>query len=183
MDSDLHELIERCRTQEPRAWSQLVDRFAGLVYAIARAHRLPEDACDDVAQVVFANLARSLQSIRDPQALASWLSTTARRECWRLIKARQRQRSSLEDSPEVAVAPADQELERIDAAHRVRLGLERLGERCRELLSALFGRGTVDYQVLGARLGIPVGSIGPTRQRCLAKLAEILDQSAGSRTL
>ncbi|MCU0689031.1 MAG: sigma-70 family RNA polymerase sigma factor [Phycisphaerales bacterium] len=184
MESDLPQLITQCLARDQRAWATLVDRYAPLVYAIARAHRFDEAACDDVAQTVFANLARALESIREGQALAAWLSTTTRRECWRLAKARSRQRQLIDakrDTATEAQAAADErEVQRIEAAHRVRLGLQHLGERCRELIHALFGGAAVDYQVLSARLGIPVGSIGPTRQRCLAKLAQILSQLDGS---
>jgi RNA polymerase sigma factor (sigma-70 family) len=185
MLSDLPELIERCRAGDQRAWATLIDRYAGLVYAIARAHRLPEDACDDVAQVVFANLARSLDGLREAQALAAWVSTTTRRECWRLGRARARQRqvaqvlaqqgAGLEAEPPATV--------HLEDAHRVRLALEELGGRCQALLQALFGAGTADYQRLAEQLGMPVGSIGPTRQRCLAKLASILDQHGPHGTM
>jgi RNA polymerase sigma factor (sigma-70 family) len=187
MERDLPQLITQCLARDQRAWAMLVDRYAPLVYAIARAHRLDEAACDDIAQTVFANLMRAMGSVRDAQALAAWLSTTTRRECWRLAKARSRQRQLIDatrDTAAEASADADQrDVQRVEAAHRVRLGLEQLGERCRELIHALFAGPAVDYQVLSSRLGIPVGSIGPTRQRCLAKLAQILTQLDGAGRL
>lgn len=173
-------LIQRCLDGDDAAWRSLMDHHAGLVFAIARRHGLRPDQCEDVAQSVFSALARALPNIRNPEALVGWLGTSARREAWRVVKAERRHaRDRRDDEPDTP--PGDEELHRLEAAHRVRAALQRLDERCRDLLSALFIQpGRVDYQQLSERLSIPVGSIGPTRARCLGKLATLLEPAAGT---
>lgn len=170
------DLLERCLAGDQAAWSALVDRYAGLVYAIARAHRLDEPACDDVAQAVFAALVRRLPELREPRALPGWISTSAQRECWRVRARTRREPVGTPADDGSPVQPAPDRLEAIEQAQRVREALDELGGRCRDLLVALYMTGTAepDYPALSRQLGMPVGSIGPTRARCLAKLARIL---------
>jgi RNA polymerase sigma factor (sigma-70 family) len=178
MDDD-GALLRRCQAGDHRAWRDLVSRHGGLVYAIARTHRLPEDACDDVAQTVFASLLKHLNDVREPAALVGWLATTARRECWRVVRKSRAQerlaRGVASASGEAQEQQPEVSLERVEQAHRVRIALDELGGRCKELLTALFASpDKPDYTLIASRLGMPIGSIGPTRLRCLAKLAEIL---------
>jgi RNA polymerase sigma factor (sigma-70 family) len=171
---DLSQLLDRCRRNEAGAWAALIDRYAGLVYAIARSHRLDEATCDDVVQVVFATLHRKLESIREPDALPGWIKTSTLRECWRVARTRPSVETVVERPATLDAAT----LERLEAAQRVREGLDELGGRCRDLLHRLFLSGAEsEYQQVAADLGIPVGSIGPTRRRCLEKLGKILDQT------
>ncbi len=179
MYEDVAELIERCRGGDQAAWGRLIDSFAGYVFAIARRHRLHEDQCEDVAQTVFSTLARRVHQIEQATALQGWLATTTKRECWRVLKSTRRAgqvaQSSVEE-PSVESA-ADETLVRLEAAQSVRLALEQIGHKCRVLIEELFLRAsTPDYAAIAARLSIPIGSIGPTRNRCLAKLAELLRQ-------
>lgn len=172
-DPGLAELVARCTAGDERAWWELVHRFGPLVFASARRVGLSEDLCEDAAQATFAALARHLQSIREPAALPGWLCTTARREAIRLLKeAAGRRGTVLEHDPE---APGDRStLEDLEAHQRLRTALGQLGPACRNLLRALYFEGSKpDYQGVAERLGIPVGSIGPSRSRCLAKLAVI----------
>lgn len=180
-DHDL-QLIERCVGGDARAWTELVGRFAGLVFAVARRHGLREDQCEDVAQSVFSSLARRIDRLRDPGALPKWLITSATRESWRVDRvARRAARSMVEDT---TIAPSDESLQRLELAHRVRVALDDLGGRCRDLLLALFVETSEpNYQQISERLGIAVGSIGPTRARCIAKLVELLGESAPHGTL
>lgn len=179
MNMDVEQLIERCRTGDQAAWGRLVDSFAGYVFAIARRHALREDQCEDVAQTVFSTLSRRIDQIEQAAALQGWLATTTKRECWRVIKSARRAghatgSSVTEPSVESAV---DELLVRVEAAQLVRLALEQIGHKCRLLIEELFLRAsTPDYSAIAARLSIPIGSIGPTRNRCLAKLAERLRQ-------
>jgi RNA polymerase sigma factor (sigma-70 family) len=187
LDSTVALLLDACKQGDQRAWSKLIGLYGGLVYGVARKHGLAEHACDDIAQVVFASLLRSLASIREPAALPGWLTMTTRRACWRLVQ-RQRTQQQREgaatgnehEADNVLLAAGDTPeastlLATIERAHAVRLALDELGGRCRELLRALFlETAKPDYTAIGHRLDMPVGSIGPTRNRCLAKLAELL---------
>jgi RNA polymerase sigma factor (sigma-70 family) len=171
MTEPTHDLISRCLAGDEQAWYRLVGRHGGLVFATARRAGVPEHGCDDVAQQVFANLARHLSRIRDEAALPAWLITTTKRDAWRWLKANRRGESSLAVEAEAKETPSEADLER--HAH-VRRALSDLDELCRELLQMLyFGKGT-DYEQVSRQLGMPIGSIGPRRQRCLSKLASIL---------
>jgi RNA polymerase sigma factor (sigma-70 family) len=173
-------LILLCRAGDERAWRRLVDSYAGLVYAIARASRLPDDVCDDVAQATFAALSSNIHRLSDDRVLASWLRTTASRFCWRASK-RVRSARALPAAHEPASTPDDPTLDRLEMHLRVRIALDELGGRCKELLTALYlAPDGAAYEQIGERLGMPHGSIGPTRRRCLAKLAELLGAAAGN---
>jgi RNA polymerase sigma factor (sigma-70 family) len=171
------DLLERCRAREQGAWEALVDRYADLVYGIARRSGLDGPAGEDVVQDVFLRLLRSLERVRSADHLMGWIVTTARRAAWR---AAQRQRTlrgrdrdgsrperDLQPLPDTAVAAEERR-------HLVRRALDQLDARCRQLLDALFLRDVVTYRALSAELGVPVGSIGPTRARCCEKLVRVL---------
>ena len=146
---------------------------------------LSQQDAEEVFQATWRTLYEHVQSIRNPGRIAFWIRTTARRESWR-----QGQKHSLEvvaDSdldpmaaiPSTDADPAD-ELGRREAQAEVLAGLDQLDPRCRLLLTRLFlDRTAPPYEQLGAELGIPVGSIGPTRLRCLEKLAQILGARGG----
>ena len=181
---EIRDLLSRCQHGDQRAWSRVIQLHAGLVYSIARHHGLSEDRCDDVAQLVFTSLLKHVARIKDPVALPAWLAQTTRRACWRMVERIRRdetaQRAMEHTGLPGAAAWEDtdagaQMLTRLEQAHAIRVALDELGGRCRELLRALFvDSGTPDYEAIGRRLGMPVGSIGPTRVRCLAKLAALL---------
>lgn len=165
-------LLERCRNGDQAAWARLVDQYAGLVFSIARKQGLPRELCDDVAQIVFATLARQVGNIRDEASLPGWLGTVARRESWRAKRGLARRRG--EELPlSETLAAEDAELRRAEQILQVRTLLRRLDGNCRALLEALF---LVDpeptYEEVAQQVGIPIGSIGPTRRRCLAKLLD-----------
>jgi RNA polymerase sigma factor (sigma-70 family) len=158
---------------DQRAWAQVVHRYKRLIYSIPRKYRLPPETCDDVFQSVFAALIRELPRVRDPQALPKWIITTTHRECWRVSKSR-RPAEAAEEQPIPEVLPLDH-LERWERVQALEQALTDLGGRCESLLRLLFLRTTIlPYEEAANLLGIPVGSIGPTRARCLAKLAELL---------
>jgi RNA polymerase sigma factor (sigma-70 family) len=168
--SEADPVIERCLAGDQRAWGDLIDRWAGLVYGLARAHSLTRAQCDDVAQTVFTALWRSLSSINDPRALPAWIATTTRRECWRLAK-----RETATVQPQDSQSDTSSQLEAVERAAAVHRGMAQLDERCRTLLQRLFySPAAPDYEVISRELQLPVGSIGPTRRRCLAKLSDLL---------
>jgi len=169
------------------AWSQLVTRYARLVHAVPVRHGLTPPEVDDVGQEVFLALAQHLHTIDNPERLPGWLVTTARRTTWRIIQ-RRRQEESLDrhadttaeddrhDAFLVATTPTPDDLlitwSRQEALMQ---GLARLQARCRELLTRLFlDHAEPSYDEISAQLGLPKGSIGPTRNRCLQQLRAIL---------
>lgn len=171
------ELVARCIQEDPTAWAELVRRFGPLIYSIAARCGLPPDGRDDVHQSTFLALHRSLHSLRDSQALAKWIITTASREAWNLSRQHRRSEHAADELP--ATPPDDHTIEALERAHAVNTALQQLGGRCEELLRLLFsGTAEPDYQSIAAGLNMPLGSIGPTRKRCLAKLADILSPRA-----
>ncbi len=174
-------LIAQCRAGDARAWETLVDRYTALVYSIPRRYRLPTSDCDDVHQAVFAALVTGLGSLQRTTALPKWLMTSAHRECWRVSRARSR--SVNLDSDFVSVSePHEDTITDVEEVDLVRKGLIELGGRCQQLLLLIFGGvAESDYQTISKQLGIPMGSIGPTRIRCMAKLSEILKRMGLSR--
>ena len=177
-------LLERCRAGDPVAWDMLVRRYRRLVWSVILKHRLREETREDVFQQAFSALVENIDSVREEGALPAWLATTTRRLCWQASERGRRdatREGALEHADGTRVEPADARVASADLADLaerqvVRDGLERLGGKCRELLEALFGYpGEPNYALLAERLGMRVGSIGPTRARCLEKLAGILE--------
>jgi RNA polymerase sigma factor (sigma-70 family) len=182
-DSDL-QLVSACRRGDQLAWEKLIRRYQRLIYAIPLRAGLDEDHAAEIFQDVFTTLFQKLDDIEEPERLQAWLVTTARRKTWRTIsKERSRPRSNVDaDLPagEAATIPdeaplPDEQLLILEEQHRIRTAMSLLDERCRNLLHLLFYRTEPpSYAELAASLGIPEGSIGPTRARCLAKLLRIL---------
>jgi len=173
------ELVARSLEGDNRAWRELVDRYKRLVYSIPRRYRLPDDQCDDVFQSVFASLLRHLSKVRDAESLPKWMITTTHRECWRQARENRSARAPNElPWPADAVDPAsppDQQAQAWERQHLVDQALRNLGGRCEQLLRAIFlDPAKPSYTAISKRLGMPVGSIGPVRARCLAKLLELL---------
>jgi len=173
------ELIAACRRGEPLAWDALIERYQRLVYAIPLRVGLTADDAADVFQTVFASLLRHLGSLERPQGLAKWLISTAQRESWRV--RRRRNRESTED-PGLAWWPdgrAEPEAEVGHAIDRelVMAALEQVGAPCGELIHLLYlDPAEPAYEEIGRQLKVPIGSIGPTRARCLQKLRRILSK-------
>jgi RNA polymerase sigma factor (sigma-70 family) len=168
----LQELIRAASEGDEDAWSALVERFEGLVWATTRAHRLSAADAGDVTQTTWLRLVENLDRIRDPERLGAWLATTARRECLRHIRLRgrelQTEDESLFEAP--SVEPVDARMivrERDEALRRAFAGI---GKRCQALLRLLSAPSPPSYEEIAAALGMPVGAIGPTRARCLDKL-------------
>lgn len=168
------ELVEACRAGDARAWSDLVDRYGRLVFSIPSRFGLSTPACEDVFQEVFVTALRKLPSLRDERSLPKWLMTVAQHLTCRWLSHNQRPAAGL--AREVPQTPPESELARWERQHVVREALDELGGNCRELLEALFlDRSPLGYEEISRRLNMPVGSIGPTRNRCLRKLLKILE--------
>ncbi len=184
------ELIGACRRGDARAWERLVQRFERLIYTVPRRAGLTADDAADVFQTVFMRLHQHLDALQQPERVQAWLVTTARRETLHLLH--ERRRSSVErvaggdgaadgetdagaELPDPAPLP-ETLLEELQQRHRARRALEALGEPCRGLLGLLYGADDAPpYAEIAARLGMPVGSIGPTRARCLGKLRAAME--------
>lgn len=168
-------LLERCRTRDEDAWRALVTRYRTLVYSTALEVGLGPDEAADVFQDVWLDLYRSLPRIRDGAALPRWLVVATRRLSYKRAMAARRLRSDLSMDLVDPGKLALDAIEELETRHHVERGLSRLGGRCAELLRLLFlSPSRIPYEEVGRRLGIAVGSIGPTRARCLTRLRDIL---------
>lgn len=173
-DASAGDLVRAAAAGHPDAWQGLVDRFGGLVWSIARANGLGRVDAADVVQTVWLRLVDNLHRLREPDRVGGWLASTARHESIRV--SRQRQRTVPTDDPAV--------LDRIDGPHDDPAGgmLRRerdaalwelvadLPDRGQDVLALLMADPAPTYAEVATGLGIPVGSIGPTRQRCLRTL-------------
>jgi RNA polymerase sigma factor (sigma-70 family) len=158
------------------AWNALVERFTPLVWATVRGHRLGDADAADVVQTTWLRLVEHLGRIQEPERVGAWLATTARRESLRVIAAggRVSPTDALDDMPDAASGPAEAVV-RKDRDALLRKALGALGDRCRTLLRMLATEPPPSYDEISAILDMPVGSIGPTRGRCLARLRTELE--------
>ena len=166
------DLVERARGGDQTAWDRIVERYAPLVWSLCQRYHLARADADDVGASVWLRLVEKLDTIREPAALPGWLATTTRRECLRLLQAKNRElpvddNQRLVDDTNPGADDWLLEQERLIA---LRLAYADLSERCRQLLKLLFADPVTPYDEISAILGMPVGAIGPTRQRCLGKL-------------
>jgi RNA polymerase sigma factor (sigma-70 family) len=175
------ELISRCRSGDQRAWSMLIERYERLVYSVPRRLGVSAEIADETFQEVWAVLLRRLGTLQHEQALPQWLITTARRIALRAAhRARSRTMHSLEA---IEVAGAHDEsseaafVERVERAQQVADALDRLDAPCRDLLVALTRGELSSYAEIARQTGMPIGSIGPKRARCLARLVRLLPAS------
>ncbi|WP_290057196.1 RNA polymerase sigma factor [Amycolatopsis solani] len=158
------------------AWLEIVDRYAPLVFAVCRRIGVRDADAEDVSSSVWLRLMTNLDRIREPEALPGWLRTVTQRECLRLLRSRQRE---IPTDPAlfhdvVAESEFDAGLIGRELRDAVRDVVATLPGRDRRLLSLLFGTPAKSYREISAILDIPIGSIGPTRARCLAKARRTL---------
>jgi RNA polymerase sigma factor (sigma-70 family) len=168
-------LVLAARGGDRTAWDQIVERYAPLVWGICRRHRLSRSDTDDVGQNVWLRLFESLGTLREAAALPGWLARTTRNECLRVLRsAGQRERAEHTIDPEPGLEGGydlvEDELERAQRHLALRESFGQLRPQCQELLSMLFRDARPPYRQIGGQLGMKVGSIGPTRERCLAEL-------------
>jgi RNA polymerase sigma factor (sigma-70 family) len=169
------DLVTRAAKGEKQAWDALVERFIPLIWSICRNHRLSDADAEDVGQIVWMQLTGQLGKIRDPAALPGWLVTVTRRECLRVMDATHRlpMVGYVIDAEIIAderSAAAEQELLAAERHAALREAFATLSPSDQQLIALLLDDPPVSYAEISARLGIPVGSIGPTRRRCVDKL-------------
>jgi RNA polymerase sigma factor (sigma-70 family) len=168
-------LVPRARTGDKQAWNALVERYAPLIWSICARYQLSRADAGDVGQSVWLRLVDQLDKIRDPAALPEWLATTTCRECGRVLRTAHRPHAPVsaldtESLPDQQAGAADQELvvaERHAALHEA---FSHLPQDSQQLIALLIADPPVPYAEISTRLGIPIGSIGPNRSRCLDKL-------------
>ncbi len=175
------QLIAACRAGDAAAWDALVARYERLVYTIPLRYGLSRTEADDVFQTVWLRLLEHLPTLRQPERVAAWLVTTARRECWDRRRRAEHKRTdavppeALPESRWVDELSPEEIVLRYERQQAIRRAVDRLEERCRRLLRLLYYEPRKpSYAEIAARLQIPVGSIGPTRARCLQKLRKLL---------
>jgi RNA polymerase sigma factor (sigma-70 family) len=171
----LDEMVAAAGKGDQSAWSALIARFRGRVLRVARSHGLDPYQADDVAQETWLRLYRNLEKVRDPFSLGAWIETTARRESLRALLGRKREELTADELgvDQAALDDAEDALleERRAALAR---GLESLSSRQRALMESLLAEPAPSYADVSVRIGIPIGSIGPTRGRCVKRLREEL---------
>ena len=165
-------LLARAAQGDQGAWAELVDQHNSVLYAVARSFRLDVADAGDVVQTTWLRLVEHLDRIEDPTRLVGWLVTTARREALRAGRERPAGEESVLDRAD-ASAPLDARLLLDERDRALWAAYERLSERCRQLLRVAVYEPQA-YDEISETLGIPVGSIGPTRRRCLTQLKALL---------
>ena len=166
-EAAITDLVNRARNDDKQAWDALVERYAPLIWSICRKYELRGTDAEDVGQSVWLHLVDHLDSVRDPAGLPGWLATTARRECVRVLRAARGphdagQVPSAENTSDEQVATAEEELLAAERHAALREALMGLPPCCQQLIALLIEDLPVPYVEISARLGIPVGSIGPT---------------------
>ena len=174
----------RWRAGDPSALDELVHAMSPILWHVVRATGLDKEQSEDVVQTAWLALVRNAETVGDPQAVARWLCTTARREAWRVSKTAGRSRAVEDDtlewrlpsqpSPESQVVLGDEQA-------RLWESLKVLPERCQKLLRIVAMEPRPDYARIAGELKMPIGSIGPTRGRCLDKLRNELHRTGADR--
>lgn len=169
---EVAQLLKAAVSGDGRAWEAIVARFSGLVWAIARAHRLaPPDALD-VSQVVWLRLLENLDRINEPERLGAWLASVARRECLLILSKASREQmvTAFDAATPVDDSEVAQHLLVDERNAELWRAVAMLPEKCGCLLRILMSDPRPNYEEVAAALDMPIGSIGPTRQRCLERL-------------
>ena len=175
-------LVQKARDADPDAWEELMWRFGAMIAATGRRYRLTEADVAELQQTTWLRLVENLHRIEQPERVGGWLSTTARRESLQILRRASKYRSGADEMmanmpdrhlPEPDAGPIAEERGTV-----LKAGWERLNPRCQRLLSLLITEDPVSYKDLSKLLRMPVGSIGPTRARCLDHLRRLVEEEA-----
>jgi RNA polymerase sigma factor (sigma-70 family) len=174
-DPSVTDLVTRAQSGDQCAWDALVERYATLMHSICRRYRLGFTDAEDVSQAVWLKLVDQLGNLRDPAALPGWLATTTRRECARTLRTARSPHvgarvPDVDSIPDSQSGTVEQDLLIAERHAALREAFSDLPPRRQQLLALLIEDPPVPYAQISATLGIPVGSIGPVRRRCLDKL-------------
>jgi RNA polymerase sigma factor (sigma-70 family) len=171
------ELLRRAAKGDPAAWEEIMRRYSGLVIAKVRAFRLQDADALDAVQTTWLRLAENIHRIHHPERIAGWLATTAARECLHILRQAKRTQTLTDAVVDHTADPAASSEQRVINAHTaqtLRALIAELPPRRRRLLRALFADHPASYAELSRATGIPLGSIGPTRNRALHQLRQKL---------
>jgi RNA polymerase sigma factor (sigma-70 family) len=178
-EQDVIELVAAAAAGDQQAWGRLVDQYSGLVSFVVASFRLSHAQQADVVAETWLRLVEHIATLRDPARVGSWLATTARREA--LAAARFNTRiqpvDAVDESPDPLAPNPEEVVLRDERCEAVRTALAQLPERQRSILSMLSVDPSPSYEEVAAALGLPVGSIGPTRARALRRLRTLLEQA------
>ena len=173
------DLILACKKGQARAWDRLVAKYERLVFSIPRSYGLSREDAADVSQLTFTILIQSLDSLTEESNVKAWLATVARRHTWRMMERGRREGTDKEE--DLADTPwlhgNEKPSERWETIDWLDGGLSKMSEPCQKLLKALYlDEDEPSYAEISERLNMPVGSIGPTRARCLQRLRTVLGE-------
>jgi RNA polymerase sigma factor (sigma-70 family) len=180
---DITVLVKNAAAGDQVAWDALVARYTNLLWSVARGYRLERSDAADVVQVAWLRLVEHLPQLRDPERIGAWLATTVRRECLQVI-ARRRRGTPVDDEILTGLPdgspPVDTALLAQEQATALWAAFEAIAPRCQRLLRVLMADPAPSYHDVSVALDMPVGSIGPTRARCLDRLRDLLDEAETS---
>ena len=175
-DQSVAALVARAAGSDESAWQELVDRYAPLVWSICVRYQLSRTDIEDIGQTVWLRLVEHLDKLREPAALPGWLATTTQRECVRVLKTRRRCEVFGTDPDadglpvEIDTTTIEEEVLMAERNALLRAAFDELPKDSQRLLTLLLSDPPLSYVEIGQILGMPPGSIGPTRQRCLNRL-------------
>lgn len=177
---EVAELVRLAAAGERAAWESLVERYEGLLWSVARSHRLDSASAADVVQTTWLKLLEHVDDLRNPDALSGWLATTARNECLRVLRHQSRTIPTEDDRIPQDSVPSELDAQLLTEERDAALwrAFSTLTARCQTLLRMLAADPAPSYEEVAAALGMPIGGIGPTRGRCLATLRRSM---AGTR--
>lgn len=176
------ELLEAAGRGSSEAWKAIVDRYERLIWSVARSFRYDDATTADAVQTVWLRLAEHFDRIRDPEQLPAWLATTCRNECYAAGRRRSREAvdtsavASRVDHLRISLAPVDEDMLERETLTETLAAFRQLPEDCQQLLRLVCTDPPLGYEMVSELTGRPIGSIGPTRRRCLDKLRGILER-------
>lgn len=177
--SDLHVLVRAAAAGDSDAWNRLVQRFGTMVIAVARSCRLNDADVAEVHQVVWLRMVENIGRIEQPERIGAWLATTAKRESLRVVRAKGRltlDHDGLLQRADTTTKPVDAGPIEEERAKAVREAFSRLPAHCQRLLRLMAVDEPLSYKEISRALSMPIGSIGPTRGRCLEHLRKLMDE-------
>jgi RNA polymerase sigma factor (sigma-70 family) len=175
------DLILDCRNGDVGAWQRLLDKYERLVFSVPRRYGLSREDAADITQLTFTILFQNMETLPENSILGAWLITVARRHTWRLLDRKRREEAGAygdsNDRISMLANTGTDDVERWELTEWLEHGLSLVGKPCRDLLSALYlDPKQPSYAEVAARLGMAVGSVGPTRIRCLKRLRQALGE-------